>query len=221
MEYDEIAESYRRRPWEIVSKAMSGNMRWFADLGSGPGHNSRYLATTNNLVRGVLIDISINMVYRSLREIPESLQHRLYPVLADVRELPLKTDSMDSLLFVATLHHIVPRADRLRALRECHRVLKNRGLLLVVVWSRWQKSLVLDAVRDLFSYILRRKESFWDITRCSQVTCRTYHLYSISELEKELSVAGFKVLEKGVYVPGRSKAKELTKNYYCLAIKTT
>jgi len=221
MEYDEIAESYRRRPWEITSKAVSSNMRWFADLGSGPGHNSKYLATTNDSVRGVLIDISINMIYRSLKEIPESLQNRLYPVLADVRELPLRTDSMDSLLFIATLHHIVPRADRLRTLRECYRVLKNEGLLLVVVWSRWQKSLVLDAVRDLVSYILRKKESFWDITRCSQIACRTYHLYSISELEKELSVAGFKVLEKGVYVPEGSKKRQLTKNYYCLATKTT
>ncbi|MEO3992963.1 MAG: class I SAM-dependent methyltransferase [Desulfurococcaceae archaeon TW002] len=219
MEYDAIAESYRRRPWGIVSKAVNSSTRWFADLGSGPGQNSRYLATINDLVRGVLVDISINMIYRSLRETPESLQHRLYPVLADMRELPIRADSMDSLLLISALHHVVPRADRLRTLRECYRVLKSSGLLLVVVWARWQKSLLIDVVKDLLSYVLRRKESLWDVVRCSKATCRIYHLYSISELEKELRIAGFEILEKGVYVPGESK-KTPNKNYYCLAIKT-
>ncbi|MEM2848070.1 MAG: class I SAM-dependent methyltransferase [Zestosphaera sp.] len=219
MEYEAIAESYRRRPWEIVSKAVSSDTRWFADLGSGPGQNSRYLAATNNLVRGILIDISINMIYRSLKETPESLQHRLYPVLADMRELPIRTGSIDSILLISALHHLVPRADRLRALRECYRVLRNKGLLLVVVWARWQKPLLLDVVRGLMSYVLRRKESFWDIVRCSRATCRTYHLYSISELQRELEVAGFEVIEKGVYVPEGSERLP-NKNYYCLALKT-
>lgn len=218
MEYDVIAESYRRKPWKIVSKAVSSGTRWFADLGSGPGQNSRYLVAGNNSVRGVLIDISINMIYRSLRETPELFQHRLYPVLADMRELPLRTNSTDSLLLISALHHVTPRADRIRVLRECYRVLRNEGLLLVVVWARWQRPLILDAVRDLLSYVFRRKESFWDVTRCSQATCRTYHLYSISELRRELEVAGFKVAEEGVYIPeggGRSP----NKNYYCLAVK--
>ncbi|MFN3268524.1 MAG: class I SAM-dependent methyltransferase [Zestosphaera sp.] len=217
--YDEISESYWRRPWEIVGKVLSNSVRWFADLGSGPGQNSRYLATVNDLVKGVLVDISINMIYRALRETPEPLQHRLYPVLADMRELPIRTDSVDSLLLISALHHVVPRADRLRTLRECRRILKSNGLLLVIVWARWQKSLLMDVVRDLLSYVLRRKESLWDVVRCSQATCRVYHLYSISELEKELRIAGFKILEKGVYVPGSSK-KTPNKNYYCLAIKT-
>lgn len=218
-DYDTIAESYRRRSWGIVSKVLSSSTRWFADLGSGPGQNSRYLASLNNSVRGILVDISINMIYRSLRETPEFLQHRLYPVLADMRELPIRTGSIDSLLLVAALHHIVPRADRLRTLRECYRVLKNNGFLLVIVWARWQKSLLLEVVRGLLSYVLREKESLWDIIRCSQVACRVYHLYSIGELERELGIAGFKILEKGVYVPKESKGS-LNKNYYCLAIKT-
>ncbi len=219
MDYDAIAEGYRRRSWEIVGKILRYDTRWFADLGSGPGQNSRYLASINDLVRGVLVDISINMIYRSLKETPEFLQHRLYPVLADMRELPVRTGSMDSLLLVAALHHVVPRADRLRTLRECYRVLKDNGLLLVVVWARWQKSLLLEVVRDLLSYVLRKKESLWDITRCSQAACRVYHLYSVRELEKELEIAGFEILEKGVYVPEGSKGP-LNKNYYCLAIKT-
>lgn len=220
MEYDAIAESYRRKPWGIVGKAVSNNTKWFADLGSGPGQNSRYLVTSNDSVRGVLIDISTEMIYRSLRETPESLQHRLYPVLADMIELPIRTSSVDSLLLIAALHHIVPRDDRLRVLRECYRILNNNGLLLVVVWARWQKPLILEAMRDFPSFVLRRKESFWDIVRCSQVTCRTYHLYSISELEKDLRVTGFKIIEKGIYVPEESKATQLNKNYYCLALKT-
>lgn len=218
MEYDAIAESYRRKPWGIVSKAVDSNTRWFADLGSGPGQNSVYLATSNNSIRGVLVDISINMIYRSLKEIPEFLQHRLYPVLADMRELPMRAGSVDSLLLISALHHIVPRADRLKTLHECHRVLRSGGLLLVVVWARWQKNLLLDVMRDLLSYVLRRKESFWDVTRCSKVACRTYHLYSAGELEKELRIAGFKVIEGGVYVPEVSK-KTPNKNYYCLAVK--
>ncbi len=219
MEYDLIAESYRRRPWEIVSKVLSGETTWFADLGSGPGQHSRHLATLNETLRGVLIDVSVEMIHRALKETPVNLSHRLYPVLADMRELPMRSDSVDSLLLIASLHHVVPRADRLRTLRECRRVLRRRGLLLVVVWARWQKPLVLEVLKDSLSYVLRRKESFWDITRCSRVACRTYHLYSVSELVKELEIAGFRVVEKGVYVPGEVR-KPLNKNYYCLAIKT-
>ncbi len=219
MEYDLIAESYRRKPWEIVSKAVGSETTWFADLGSGPGQHSRHLATLNEVLRGVLIDVSVEMIHRALKETPENLSHRLYPVLADMRELPMRSDSTDSLLLIASLHHIVPRADRLRTLRECRRVLKKRGRLLVVVWARWQKPLVFEALKDLLAYVLRRKESFWDIIRCSRVACRTYHLYSISELVKELEAAGFRVIEKGVYVPGGIK-RPLNKNYYCLAIKT-
>ncbi|MCC6033510.1 MAG: class I SAM-dependent methyltransferase [Desulfurococcaceae archaeon] len=219
MEYDLIAESYRRRPWEIVSKVLSGETTWFADLGSGPGQHSRHLATLNEALRGVLIDVSAEMIHRALKETPENLSHRLYPVLADMRELPMRSDSVDSLLLIASLHHVVPRADRLRTLRECRRVLRGGGLLLVVVWARWQKPLVLEVLKDSLSYVLRRKESFWDITRCSRVACRTYHLYSVKELVKELETAGFRVVEKGVYVPGEVR-KPLNKNYYCLAIKT-
>lgn len=219
MEYDVIAESYRRKPWRVVSKAVSSSTRWFADLGSGPGQNSVYLANSNDSIKGVLVDVSINMVYRSLEETPESLQHRLYPVLADMRELPMRAGSLDSILLISALHHVVPRADRLKTLRECYRVLKSEGLLLVVVWARWQKTLLLDVVRDLLSYVTRRKESFWDITRCSKVACRTYHLYSAGELEKELRATGFKVVEKGVYVPEGGR-KTPNKNYYCLALKT-
>lgn len=219
MEYDLIAESYRRRPWEIVSKALSNETTWFADLGSGPGQHSRYLATLNEALRGVLIDVSVEMIHRALKETPENLSHRLYPVLADMRELPMRSDSMDSLLLIASLHHIVTRADRLKTLRECRRVLKRKGSLLVVVWARWQKPLVLKVLKDILTYFLRRKESFWDITRCSRVACRTYHLYSVSELAKELETTGFRVIERGVYVPGGVE-KPLNKNYYCLAVKT-
>lgn len=202
-----------------MSKAFKENTFWFADLGSGPGHNAIYIATLRSDVRGVLIDSSLEMLTKFLRNSPEELLHRLYPVLADMEFPPLRSKSLDSLLLIASLHHIIPRSSRLRVLSECYRVLKNYGLLIVVVWSRWQLSLVLDALKDVHSYILRRKDSLWDIIRCSRITCRRYHLYSMKELEKDLLEAGFKMLEKGVYIP-QDKSGVPNKNYYCLTFKT-
>lgn len=166
-----------------------------------------------------MIDSSLEMLTKFLRHSPEELLHRLYPVLADMEFIPLRSESLDSLLLIASLHHVIPRGSRLRVLSGCYRVLKYYGLLIVVVWSRWQLSLVLDALKDTHSYVLRRKDSFWDVTRCSRTVCRRYHLYSMSELEKDLLETGFKVLEKGVYIP-QDRGGAPNKNYYCLAIKS-
>lgn len=213
-----IANSYRRKPWPIVAKALGSDALWFGDLGSGPGQNAVYLVSLRSELRGVLVDISEEMLLRFLREVPLELSCRLHPVLADMGYLPLRSDSLDSILLVASLHHVTSRSGRLQVLKECYRVLRRGGMTLTVVWGRWQLSLILEVLRDLPSFILRRKESPWDFTKCSRVACREYHLYSLRELRKDLRASGFKTLEEGIYMP-QSSGGAPAKNYYCLSIK--
>ncbi len=216
--YDFIANGYRRKPWPIVTKVLGSDALWFGDLGSGPGQNAVYLISLRSELRGVIVDISEEMLLRFLKEVPWELSCRLYPVLADMEYLPLRSDSLDGVLLIASLHHVTSRSGRLQVLRECYRVLKCGGMALAVVWSRWQLSLILEVLRDFPSFVFRRKESLWDFTKCSRIACREYHLYSLRELVKDLRVSGFKTLEKGIYVP-QSSGRAPAKNYYCLSIK--
>ncbi|MEM4486508.1 MAG: class I SAM-dependent methyltransferase [Zestosphaera sp.] len=218
VEYDLIASGYRRRPWPIVCKAVKESTSWFADLGSGPGQNATYIAALKSDLKGILVDISLEMLMKFLKQHAEGHLHRLHPVLADMEFPPLRSESLDSILLISSLHHIMPRDSRLEVLRECHRILRGHGLLLTVVWSRWQPMLVLKVLRDFHSYILCRKESPWDLTRCSKTTCRRYHLYSLGELARDLRDAGFKVIERGVYRP-QEGGEAPSKNYYCLSVK--
>ncbi len=215
--YEELASSYRRKAWSLVLKAFKEDYSLFADIGSGPGQNSIYVASLNPRVRGVLVDLSPSMLTSFMSTCPEEFKYRLYPVVGDMVYLPLRDSCLDSVLVIASLHHIVLKESRLQALKEFYRVLRRGGLMLVTVWSRWQYDLVKEAIKEVKQYILRRKRSFWDIKRCSRKACREYHLYTLRELIKEVESVGFKVLEKGVYIP--TPGKKLSKNYFCLCSK--
>lgn len=215
--YEELAKHYRRRAWTLVLKAFKKDCSFFADVGSGPGQNSIYVASLNPKVRGVLIDLSQSMIAKFVSICPEDLKHRLYPVVGDMVYLPLRDSCLDSIIVIASLHHITSKENRLQALKEFHRVLKEDGLMLVTVWSRWQYELVKEAFKEVKQYLLRRKKSFWDVKRCSGSVCREYHLYTLGELVRDVKSAGFKILDRGVYTP--APGKKLSKNYFCLCSK--
>ena len=61
--------------------------------------------------------------------------------VADARALPVTDESLDLVLLLGPLYHLVDAADRQTALREVTRVLRPGGVLLAAGISRW---VVLD-----------------------------------------------------------------------------
>lgn len=61
--------------------------------------------------------------------------------LAEARAIPCENEAADAVLFFGPLYHLTEREDRLKAIREAHRVLRNGGVLLAVAISRFASAL--------------------------------------------------------------------------------
>ena len=68
--------------------------------------------------------------------------------VGDACSLSWKAESVDAVLLFGPLYHLTNREDRLSALREAHRVLKSRGILLGVGISRFAST--MDGLRRGF-----------------------------------------------------------------------
>ena len=69
-------------------------------------------------------------------------------VVGDARHLDVPDGSMDAVLLLGPLYHLVEAADRRRALTEAHRVLRTGGVLFAAGISRFAST--LDGVRSGF-----------------------------------------------------------------------
>lgn len=120
-------------------------------------------------------------------------------VLGDARELPFGDGTADAVLLLGPLYHLTDRADRLRALREAHRVLRPGGVVVAAAISRWASA--VDGVLrgwiadDAFAAVVGR-----DLTdgqhRNPTATPRwftTAFFHRPGDLSAELTEAGFAV----------------------------
>jgi len=221
-EYDLIAKGYRRRVWDVIflaTRNASSHNSVLIDAGCGPGHNSAALLQRGFFTSAVCLDISFQMIRRALTEVT-GVEGLLHGLCSDMSFMPIREGAADAVMFISSLHHLVNRASRLRALHEAFKTLRDGGVLLVVVWARWQAKLLPLLLKGIADYALRRSESPWDIVKCSKggTVCREYHLYSLGELISDVREAGFDVVEVGTYVaPGRRSLPR--KNYYVVGVK--
>ena len=181
--WDTIAESFdstRRKPWiqcldfidELSSQAI------VADIGCGNGRHLIPCAEHCKTVIGV--DISRKLLHITKQKTEEKNLQNVLCVHGDVRNIPLKDSSVDALLYIASLHSIKGRNERIRSLQEVSRILKQNGTALVSVWSRWQ-----DKYRNYFLkqfFTRNRSTEFGDIDihwrQHGLNIPRFYHLYS-------------------------------------------
>jgi tRNA (uracil-5-)-methyltransferase TRM9 len=194
--WDTIADSFdttRQKPWSICLDYIN-NLKpkdVVADLGCG---NGRHLfPCAQQCSHAIGVDIS----QRFLRIIEGRLHHTSYKNISlihgDVVKLPLVDQSLDAILFIASLHNIQGREHRHIALKEVFRVLKPQGTALISVWSRWQDKFYRYFLKQ---FILRNRE-FGDIDiwwkQHNLNIPRFYHLYSKTEFLQELLEAELKV----------------------------
>jgi ubiquinone/menaquinone biosynthesis C-methylase UbiE len=132
--------------------------------------------------------------------------------------LPIKNNSIDAVLFIASLHNVFCRKNRIKSLLELHRVLKKNGKGLISVWSRWQ-----DKYRKYFikKLLLNNKKSelgdiiiYWNKDKLN--IPRFYHLYSKMEFLKDLKKSGLSLIKIYEY---KLNSKKYTDNYFALVEK--
>jgi ubiquinone/menaquinone biosynthesis C-methylase UbiE len=115
----------------------------------------------------------------------------------DARHLKVPSGNADAVLLLGPLYHLVERSDRLKALRECRRILKPRGVLLAASISRFA-SLIDGLSRGFFRDAEFRKIVAADLTSGQHgnptkepAYFTTAYFHRPEELAAEVSDAGF------------------------------
>jgi 2-polyprenyl-3-methyl-5-hydroxy-6-metoxy-1,4-benzoquinol methylase len=116
------------RTAELILRHLAGDKLEILDVGGGPGIYAKWLAELGHDVR--LID-PVSLHVEQARSVGVNATE------GDARDLDQASGSMDVVLLLGPLYHLVERADRLRALKEARRVLRPRGLVFAAAISRF------------------------------------------------------------------------------------
>ena len=219
--WDAIAKSFdetRKKPWkncvDFIEKLPENSV--VSDIGCGNGRHLIYCA--EHCSKAIGVDFSINLLEIARKKMSKKRNVEL--VQANAVYLPFKDDSIDHILFIATLHNIKDRGNRVKSLSEIKRVLKPNGTALISVWSRWQERFLLHFLKRMFSLKKEKEEEFGDITIMWKGDMlnlpRFYHLYSKGEFASDLKKAGLKI--KKIYSI-KIASKKLKDNHFAIVEK--
>jgi SAM-dependent methyltransferase len=130
----------RERSRELLGRFLPPPPATVLDVGGGPGGHACWLAARGYQVH--LIDITplhVELARQASARQPDA------PLagaeVGDARALPWGSGTVDTVVLMGPLYHLTDRADRLRALREAHRVLRPGGALLAAAISRFASAL--------------------------------------------------------------------------------
>ncbi len=223
--FNKIASDYhlkRKRPWLALSDFLKhisilgiSLIGTIMDLGCGNGRNFELFMSSKTKLIGVDISIEfLNLARQRIRENEitnktECLNINL--ILADMQNLPLRRNSINICVSVASVHHIKTFNNRFKVISQLKKSLKPNGTLILTVWRRWQRKYKIVFIKDKFKRIWFKKYMKnkgliefgdiiipWILPKENRKIDRFYHLFSKKELLKLLS--GFNIeclLKKG------------------------
>jgi tRNA (uracil-5-)-methyltransferase TRM9 len=129
--------------------------------------------------------------------------------------IPIRGNSLDSVLYIAALHNIKGRTNRIQSLNEVKRILKNDGRALISVWSREQ-----ERFRDCFNDISGNDCELGDIViywRQNKLNApRFYHLYTKEEFIEDIKQSGLEIEQ---FSEAKIQSKKYTDNYFAVVRK--
>ena len=156
-----VSHEYIHRCHLRVKRYLQPTGNYLLDAGSGPVQYPEYLTYSEDYHYRVCLDISIT----ALEEARNRLKEKGLFVVADVVNLPFKSDCFDGLVSLHTLHHIPPE-QHLQAYQGFMRVLKSGcSGVIVNAWTsptlmkRWAWMVhTMDWVNGLLRKLSGRKE---------------------------------------------------------------
>jgi len=190
--YDRIAAHFaktREYAWPEVESFLEGRSATRAlDVGCGNGRHAELLAARAESVVGV--DLSRALLREAATRARErGFADALDLVHGDAAALPVADDAVGLATYVATLHHLSPRAARVRSLDELARVLAPGGVALVSAWStahdRFDRTEGFDTTVD------------WTLPGGEAVP-RYYHVYAPDEFDADIESSRLSVVESTV-----------------------
>lgn len=121
------------RTREIIGRYLEGKLR-ILDVGGGIGMYSSWLCSLGHEV--TLVELAPSAVEYA----KEHMTSPYEALVGDARKLAQDDKSYDMVLLMGPLYHLMNREDRLLALREAFRVLKDKGILIAAGISKYSSA---------------------------------------------------------------------------------
>ena len=179
------------------------------DLGCGNGRLLNALKAANKTFDYLGVDFSPDLIKHAKTAHPDQKF-----IISDMSDLDLAGQSFDAVFVIATFHHLDTKKERIDLLKKINTWLAPGGFLFMTNWDLWQPKYLKD-----YFYNFWQKKSYKDFFVSWQMYSDTkgkfwryYHSFSLKELKKLLTQAGFDLQPKSVYKTGH--------NIYCLAQKS-
>ncbi|MFA5051149.1 MAG: class I SAM-dependent methyltransferase [Patescibacteria group bacterium] len=199
-----------KEDWEYIAQefAMSRTSNWpeveplinyvkdgdkILDLGCGNGRLYELLKNKNVEYLGV--DSCENLIEIAKRRTPTKF------MVASALNLPFENQKFDIIFSIAVFHHIPSDLFREQVLKECYRVLKPGGYLILTTWNLWQTKLLFKYKLWPVFFGWRPKNLDWRDTLISWkekrgTIHRYYHIFTFRELRKLVKNNGFQIIDQ-------------------------
>ena len=173
--YNNIARDFSRtrfKVWPSVGTFLDSfpNNSSILDIGCGNGKNMLYRNDLN--LTGIDISTELLKICKD---------KDLNVVESSMTDIPLKSQSYDGIIAIASYHHLTNDDDRKKALDEMYRLLKDKGTALITVWAMEQG----PGSRNVFTKADEMVK--WTDKYTGVVYERYYHIYSKGDLVREIN----------------------------------
>jgi ubiquinone/menaquinone biosynthesis C-methylase UbiE len=187
----------RARTQELLDRYLPPPPAVILDVGGGAGVYACWLAKKGYEVH--LVDAVPLHVEQARRASAQQPEHPLASVaVGDARALNRPAASADVVLLLGPLYHLTQRDDRLSALREATRVLRDGGLVCAVGISRFASALdgLAQGFMDDPAFVRIVKQDLSDGQHCNPTDHPGYFTTTFfhrpDELETEVVEAGLR-----------------------------
>lgn len=213
--WDTIAISFdktRKKPWkdclDYINQLNKNSIS--LDLACGNGRHLLSLSRKSKITIG--LDFSKKMLKIIEKKIEIEKINNITLIHGNAVEIPLKNKTIDSILYIAALHNIRYKKNRIKSLKEVKRILKKDGTALISVWSKNQKRFNNNLFEKNYlntepgDIILYWKQDKHNVPRF-------YHLYSKEEFIDDLTKGGLEVIN---FKESKIASKNYPDNFFAL-----
>ncbi|MFW9851534.1 MAG: class I SAM-dependent methyltransferase [Candidatus Thorarchaeota archaeon] len=206
--YQIIAKRYsqlKKKPWkDFLSYYTYLNENFnlpesgiLVDLGSGNGRN--LLVFTEQSWHFIASDFSFEL----LKVLVPIEKERISLINNDMRKIPLRENSVNFVLCIASIHHLYKEEDVVKTLNNIADITKKDGFVIISCWRRWKKGSKNRMVIDLLLYpikkIINKNWRYGDIflpwinDQRQVIAKRYYHLFTRKELVRVVEKSKLKI----------------------------
>lgn len=209
--YNKIAESwYNIRHWSLFPEELEKiSERWKGGnlLNIGCAHGADFLPFDDERFEFYGTDISEELVHLA-RKFAKKNSKNFDLFVSDMQDLPIQSESFDYAISIAALHHLTEKDERINALEEINRILKEGGEALITVWNKLQ-----------LSFIFEKKKIKKEWNYKGKTLHRNYYLYNYFELKRDIQEAGLEIVKLYPEKDHNIFTKHFSKNIFALIQK--